>query len=242
MALLDELGREFGPWGSNPTLNSHGGSVVPAAIAIVFKKGVPTDGACVVGTTSVRGIPDEIGENQEDVALDLWPEIPVAARSVMADVEGFRKGVLLALHHRREVLTGTLAELLGFGDAAIFPKRATERSVIQLIQNALFKPIRVSGILNDRGLPGLDSFQPLCGVEQGFPGDFKRLPGFGRIVLSEAAPPARALAKFNLREIPGKCEGNARFRARSNLNFYAERRRGALAGRRHGPVAQFSVG
>jgi hypothetical protein len=54
------------------------------------------------------------------------------------------------------VLTGTFAEFLGFGDAAILPKRATERSVVQLIQNALLEPLRVSWILGDRGLPCLD--------------------------------------------------------------------------------------
>lgn len=71
-------------------------------------------------TTPVRGIADEIGENQQDVALDSWPEIPVAAGRVMANVETFRKGVLLALHHRREVLTTS--------------------SVVQFIQNTLLEP------------------------------------------------------------------------------------------------------
>jgi len=102
-----------------------GGSVCTSGRSIVFKKRVPGDEAGVVRTTPVWGIPDEIGENQQDVALDLWPEIPVAAGSVMANVEGFRKGVLLALHHRREVADRDACRTSWFGDAAIFPKRAT---------------------------------------------------------------------------------------------------------------------
>src|SRR6202140_2715283 len=202
---------------------------------------VPRDQACIVWTTSVWGIPDEIGEDQQDVALDVGPQIPVAAASVMANVEGFRKGVLLALHHRREVLTGTVAEFLGFGDAAIFPKRTAERSVVQLIQDALLEPLGVSWVLDDRGLPRLNRISPLLRFEQGFFGDLERLPGLRRIIISVAAPPTRAVSKFNLREIPGECEGNSHFRARSNLDLHAQRCRGEFAVQASGLIGQSAV-
>jgi hypothetical protein len=96
----------------------------------------------IVRAAAVGRVHHEITEQKQHGAFQLRPEIAIASRGMVANIERFRERIFLALHDEGDVLPGPVTEFFRFRDATVLPEGSAKGAVVKLVQGALFDPGR----------------------------------------------------------------------------------------------------